>query len=51
MILFILVTVWIAAWERSLTSVVDHGTYRLGPKVSQVELQTQIEALGMIDGD
>ena len=49
MILFILATVWVAAWERSLTSAVGHGRYRLGPKVSKVELQTQIDAMGMVD--
>jgi hypothetical protein len=51
MICFIVATVWIAAWERSVTSAADQGLFRLEPKQSTVKLRTELEALGMVDGE
>jgi hypothetical protein len=49
-ICFILATVWIVGWERSLTSG-EHRFYPPRPEVSKVELRMEEDALGMVDGE
>jgi hypothetical protein len=48
-ILFIVGTVWIVGWERSLPSVTDRRFYPPTPEVSKVELRMEGDALGMLD--
>jgi hypothetical protein len=50
-IFFIVATVWVVGWERSLPSAAEHRIYPPRPEVLKVELRMRGDALGMVDED